>query len=156
MIRSSLGLNLIRERSVLAHEQSKFCTQFGGDKMQNYVLYPIPLIAIKMLDKEGAVTETVFCPPLICMLDPENSKKILSFLPRAVEASRLMWHNTFGHWSNQSAILGQNDQNAPSQPWVDRKSKLVKIISKQYFSCFYIKPKPLRDFCQLCPSLTLG
>ena len=58
-----------------------------------------------MLDKEGVATETVFCPPLICMLDPENSKKILSFLIGAAEASRLLWHNTFGHQSNQSAIL---------------------------------------------------
>jgi len=79
MIRSSLGLNLIKERSVLAHEQSNFCIRFGGDKMQNYVLHPIPLIAIEMLDKEGAATETVFCPPLICMLDPENSKKNIKF-----------------------------------------------------------------------------
>ena len=62
--------------------------------MQNQVLYPTPLIALEMLDKEGATVDTVFCPlemldkegatvdtvfcpPLICMQDPENSKNII-------------------------------------------------------------------------------
>ena len=48
-----------------------------GNKMQNQVLYPTPLIALEMLDKEGATVDTVFCPPLICMQDPENSKNII-------------------------------------------------------------------------------
>jgi len=62
--------------------------------------------------------------------------KILTFLQGVVETSRLKWHNPFRHRSTQSAILGQIDQNAPGQPWVDLKSKLVKIITKQHFSCF--------------------
>jgi len=43
--------------------------------MWNHVLYPTPLIAIEMLDKEGVVVDTIFCPPSICMLDPKTSKK---------------------------------------------------------------------------------
>ena len=35
--------------------------------------------------------------------------------------SRSSWFNPFGHWSAQSAILGQNDQNAPDQPKVERR-----------------------------------
>ena len=33
--------------------------------------------------------------------------------------SRLSWFNPFENRSTQSAILGQNDQNAPSQPRVE-------------------------------------
>jgi len=44
-----------------------------------------------------------------------------------METSRLTWHNPFEHRSTRNAILGQNDQNALSQPRVDQKSKLVKI-----------------------------
>ena len=69
-------LSLIRVRPVLTHEQCNYRTQFLGNKMQNYVLYPTPLIAIKILDKEGAVVDTVFCPPSICLPDPKNSKNI--------------------------------------------------------------------------------
>ena len=47
-------------------------------------------------------------------------KKILTFLHRAMETPRLTWYNLFEYRSTQSSILGQNDQNAPSQPWVDQ------------------------------------
>ena len=57
-----------------------------------------------------------------------------------METPKLTWNNLFGHQSTQSAILGQNDQNALGQLWVDQRSKLVKIIQKQYFSYFYVKP----------------
>ena len=64
-----------------------------------------------------------------------------TFHQGTVGTSILTWYNSFGHWSTQSAILGQNDQNAPGQPRVDRRSKLVKTAPKQHFLCFYIKPK---------------
>ena len=88
------------------------------------------------------------------MLDPENLKNI-NHSPWGAEISRLTWHNPFGHRSTRSALLDQNDQNALGQFWVDRKSKLVKIITKQYFSCFYIKPKLLGDFVNFDLKLTL-
>ena len=47
-------------------------------------------------------------------------KKILTFLHRAMETPRLTWYNLFEYRSTQSSILGQNDQNAPGQPWVDQ------------------------------------
>ena len=50
--------------------------------------------------------------------------------------SRLLWFNPFENRSTQSAILGQNDQNAPSQPRVEWRSKLFKTTPKQHFSCF--------------------
>ena len=59
--------------------------------------------------------------------------KILSFLHGVTEASRLMWRNPFEHQSTQSAILGQIGQNAPSQPWVDRKSKSTKSSQNNIF-----------------------
>ena len=58
----------------------------------------------------------------------------------------MAWHNSFGHWHAQSAFFGQNDQNTPSQTWVDQRSNKIKILTKQHFSWFYIKPKLLRDF----------
>ena len=51
--------------------------QFGSDKIRNHVLYPTPFIALKMSDKVGAAVDTLFCPPLICVLDLEKSKNII-------------------------------------------------------------------------------
>jgi len=48
--------------------------------MQNYILYPTPFFVIEMLNKEGATIDTVFCPPSICVPNPENPKNI-KFLP---------------------------------------------------------------------------
>ena len=47
--------------------------------MRNHVLYPTPPIAFEVLDKEGATIGTIFYLPLICVLDPESSKKKKSF-----------------------------------------------------------------------------
>ena len=121
--------------------------------MRNYVLYATSLIVIKMSDKERAVVDIVFYLLSICVLDLENSKNINFSL---VETPRLTWHNLFAHRSTRSAVSSQIDQNAPGQPSVDWKSKLVKIITKQHFSCFYIKSELLRDFCQFWLSLTWG
>jgi len=55
--------------------------QFWGNKIQNHILYPTPLIALEMLDKEGAVVDTVFCMLSICIPNPENSKNII-FSPK--------------------------------------------------------------------------
>ena len=54
--------------------------------------------------------------------------KILTILQGAVETARLTWCSPFGHQSTWNVIFVQIDQNALSQPWVDQKSKLVKII----------------------------
>ena len=78
---------------------------------------------------------------------PQKFQKYYLFPHGATKASRLTWRNLFRHLSSRSAILGQIVQNAPGQPWVDRKS--IKIIPIQHFSCFYIKPELLGDFCQL-------
>ena len=51
---------------------------------------------------------------------------------------------------------GQIDKNALGQPWVDKSQNWVKVIQKQYLSCFYIKPELLSDFRQLWLSLTWG
>ena len=59
---------------------SSHLTQFWGDKMQNYVLYLTPLLAIKMSNKEGVTVDTVFYLPQICMSGLENFKNI-NFLP---------------------------------------------------------------------------
>ena len=81
--------------------------------------------------------DIVFCLPSICVPNLENFK-ILYFLRGVVETSRLTGRNSFRHQSTRSAISGQINQNAIGQPWVGRKSKSVKIIQKQHFSCFYI------------------
>ena len=94
-----------------------------------------------------------FCLRFACRIQ-KFQKYLLS--QEIAETPRLMWRNPFRHWSTQRSISSQIDQNAPSQPYVDRKSKLVKIILKQHFSCFYIKPNRLGDFRQLWPSLTWG
>ena len=52
--------------------------------MRNYVLYPTPLIAIEISDKEGAVVVTVFYLLSICVLNPKNSKNV-NFLPWSCE-----------------------------------------------------------------------
>ena len=83
-----------------------------------------------------------------------KNPKILFSLHRATRTSRVMWCNLFGHRSVQSALFSSNDQNAPSQPKVDRRSNKVKILKKKHFSWFFIKPELFRDFWQLLPSLT--
>ena len=99
--------------------------------------------------------DTVFYPPRFMCQIPKI-QKILAFFQRVGETPILMWRNLFEHWRTRSANSSQIDQNALGQPWVDRKSKLVKIILKQHFSCFYIKPELLSDFRQLWLSLTRG
>ena len=48
-----------------------------------------------------------------------------------------VYSNPFGHRSTQSAFLGQIDQNAPGQPWVDQKSKMIKIFTMALvLTCF--------------------
>ena len=54
-----------------------------------------------------------------------------------MKTSRLTWCYLFGHRNTRSAFSGQIDKNALGQPWLDRKSKSIKIIPKQHFSCFY-------------------
>jgi len=98
------------------------------------------------MENVNVTVGTVFCSLSVCVLDFENSKK-LSFLQGAVETSRLTWRNLFGHRIIRSAFSGQIDPNALSQPWVDQKSNQVKVLPKQHFSCFYIKPASLRGFC---------
>ena len=51
--------------------------QFEGEKIQKYVLYPTPLIALEMSNKEWVTVDTVFCPLSICVPDPEKSKNII-------------------------------------------------------------------------------
>ena len=63
-------------KPVLIHEQHSFRTQFWGNKMQNCVIYSIPLIALEISNKEGAAVDIVFYLPLICMPNLENSKNI--------------------------------------------------------------------------------
>ena len=86
----------------------------------------------------------IFVRPQFAWQTPKIPKILTSF-HGAVETSRLTLHTLFGYRSTQSSISCQIDQNTLGQPWVDHKSKLVKIIPKQHFSCFYIKPKLLSD-----------
>ena len=94
-------------RPVLTHEQHNFCKQFWGNKMQNHVPYPTPLIVLEMSNKEGVVVDNVFCLSSICMLDPENSKNII-FSPwgrgniqiNVVQPIRASEQSTCLFWSN--------------------------------------------------------
>ena len=110
-------------------------TQFRGDKMRNHILYPTPLIALEISDKEGAAVDTIFCPPLIYVSNPKKPKNIIS-LHGVTRTYVMAWHNLFEHWSAQSAFFSQNDQNALGQPWIDRKSYKVKILKKNIFHGF--------------------
>ena len=67
-------LNLIKVRLVPTHEQCSCRTPFWGNK--NYVPYPTPLITLEMSNKERANVDAIFCLPLICVLDPKNSKNV--------------------------------------------------------------------------------
>ena len=60
---------------ILSQSVSSLHTQFGGNKFRNHVLYPIPLIALKMSNKKGAVVDTVFCPPSILHARPWKIQK---------------------------------------------------------------------------------
>ena len=57
-----------------------------------------------------------------------------------------MLRNPFEHRSTQSAISGQIDQNAPSQPWVDQKSKLGQNQPKTTFFMFLHQTQATRWF----------
>ena len=73
--------------------------------------------------------DTVFRPPSICVLDLENVKN-MNFSPRGHGNIQIKVTQPIRASSTQSTLLGQIDLNAPSQPWIDRKSKLVNIIPK--------------------------
>ena len=81
--------------------------------MRNHILYLKPFIELKISDKEGAAVDTVFVYHRFAFQTSKISK-ILSFIHRATETSRLTWRNPFEHRSTQSAISDQFDQNAPS------------------------------------------
>ena len=75
------------------------------------------------------------------MPHPENYKKynflfFICFYRGTMGKSRLSWFNPFENQSTQSAILGQNDQNAPSQPRVEWRSKLFKTTPNNIFHVF--------------------
>ena len=53
--------------------------KFGGNKIQNHILYPTSLIALEMSYKEGATVDIVFHLPSICVPDLEKSKNIIFF-----------------------------------------------------------------------------
>ena len=56
---------------------NNLCTQFRGNKMWNRILYLTPLIAPKILDKEGVAVNTVFCLPSNYASEPEKPKNII-------------------------------------------------------------------------------
>ena len=73
-----------------------------------------------------------------------------------METFRLTWHDATCSGTRVPEVPFQvkftkmplvNPRLTESQSW-------VKIIPKQQFSCFYIKPELLGDFCQLWPTLT--
>jgi len=45
-------------------------------KYSIFVLYPTPLISIKVLDKEGAAVDNVFCPAPKLMGIPDVKSKV--------------------------------------------------------------------------------
>ena len=104
--------------------------------------------APKVLDKEGANVNTVFCPPSICMPDPENSKNV-NFSP--------------GDRGNiqidmiQSVQVSEHPKchfrsKRPKCHWLAQGWPKVKIglnHYKKYFLSFYIKPELFGDFHQL-------
>ena len=51
--------------------------QFRGNKIQNHVLYPTPLIALEVSNKEGVAVDTVFCLPSICVPDLQKPENII-------------------------------------------------------------------------------
>ena len=65
----------------MIHGQCSFRMQFWGNKMRNHILCSTPLIALKILNKEGAAVDTVFYLLSICVPDSKNSKNII-FPPR--------------------------------------------------------------------------
>lgn len=75
-------------------------------------------------------------PQFACWTPKIPKKKKASFLKGIVGTPRSSWFNLLGLRSVQSTILGQNDQNAPGQPGVDQKSKLVKKSTKMMFFMF--------------------
>ena len=66
----------------------------------------------------------------------------------------MTWHNPFRHRSTQSASFSQNDQNAPSQPWVDWRSNKVKTLTKQQFSSNLSFSEIFGNFDPVWPNLT--
>ena len=76
--RSAVAVQPCQVKPVSINGQCSFRTQFWGNKIQNHILYPTPLIALEISDK-GATVDIVFCPPSIYVLDLENSKNIIFF-----------------------------------------------------------------------------
>ena len=76
-------------------------------------------------------TPYFICPWFACRT--LKIPKIFSFLQGAVETSRLTWHNPFGHWSTQSAIAGQIDQNALINPRLTKSQSRSKSSQITFF-----------------------
>ena len=87
---------------------------------------------------------------------PWKFQEILTFQQGTVGTWRLTLYNLFRHWSTRSAFLGQIDQNAPGQSWVDQNSKLVKITQNNTFHVFTSNPSLSNifvNFNQLWPKV---
>ena len=68
----------------------------------------------------------------------------------------MMWRNPFGRRSTQSTFFSQNDQNAPSQPRVERRSKLLQNNTFHSFKSNSSFSEIFGNFDQVDLELTLA
>ena len=118
--RSAVATQLCQVKPISIYEQHNFRTQFQGNKMWNQVLYLTLSFHQRCQIKKGHMQTPYFVRPRFTCRTLKILK-ILSFLHGAVKTFILMWRNSFGHRSTRIAILGQTNQNVPSQPYVDQK-----------------------------------
>ena len=111
--------------------------------MWNHILYLTPLIALEMSDKEGEAVDSILSA-LDLHARPWKLQKYYLFTIGLQKC--LDWRGAT-HSSIKALEVPFQVKLTKSQSW-------VKIIPKQHFSCFYVKPELVSDFCQLWPSLT--
>ena len=121
----------------------------------DFIFFFFFIILIFFFNLESLLKTPYFVYPWFACQTPKIPK-ILSSLHGVTGTSRLMWRNPFGHWSTWSAIFRPNWQECPWSTLGWQSQNWVKVIQKQYLSCFYIKPELLSDFRQLWLSLTWG
>ena len=98
--------------------------------------------------------DTIFCLTMICMPNPDNSKRyyIFSMGPQ----KQLNWHcaTRLGIGALKLPFQVKLTKMPLVNPGLTKRQIWVKITPKQHFSFIYIKHELLNDIHQLWPTLT--
>ena len=97
--------------------------------------------------------DIVFCPPSICMSKPRKFQKYHFLSMGPWEHLERRGATRLGIGVPGVLFFAKITKMPLVSPRVNQRSNVVRTLTKQRFSQFYIKPELLGDFWQLWPSL---